>query len=94
MTWVVAIVVSGLVVDEGATECKESLAGFIQLLSNQGCCNHHTIEVACIMNAASGIVEKLFFEIKIRIVFDANEGKCIEYGVSQRFLLELQQHFS
>jgi hypothetical protein len=35
MTWVVAIVVSGLVVDEGATECKKSSTGFVQLLGYQ-----------------------------------------------------------
>ena len=87
---VVAVVVAGLVVEEGATEGKESATGLIEFLGDEGGGNHDAIEVACIVDATLGVVEVFFFQVEVGIVLDADERQSIDDGLSQRGLAELK----
>lgn len=87
---VVAVVVAGLVVEEGTTEGKESATGLIELLGDEGDGNHDTIEVASIVDAALGVVEEFFLEVEVGIVLNSDERKGIDDGLSQRGLAELK----
>ena len=82
VTRVVAVVVAGLVVEEGTTEGKESATGLIEPLGNEGGGNHDAIEVACIVDAALGVVEEFFFQVEVGIVLYSDERKGIDDGLS------------
>jgi hypothetical protein len=83
MLWVVAIVVSGLVVNEGTTECEKTSTRFVQLLGYQRCSYHHAIEVTRVVNATTRIVEVFLLQIEVGIVFDTNEIESVDDGLPQ-----------
>ena len=90
VTRVVAVVVAGLVVEEGTTEGKESATGLIEFLGDEGDGNHDAIEVASIVDATLGVVEEFFFQVEVGIVLDSDERKGIDDGLSQRGSAELK----